>query len=138
MVDALDGNILKNVQINNTKSNVSVNTFNADSVLEFGYCTEFIIMLDKVFSAKMEKDFKAFLESIGDSIVVVADEELVKVLQHTRYELIKGTLEEEITGIICNTEKIRGGELFVCLKGECIDGHCLLIEFRKRCREATV
>ncbi|MDD7718508.1 MAG: UDP-N-acetylmuramoyl-L-alanyl-D-glutamate--2,6-diaminopimelate ligase [Eubacteriaceae bacterium] len=53
---------------------------------------------------------------------------LSKVLQHTRYELIKGTLEEEITGITCNTEKIRGGELFVCLKGECIDGHCLVRE----------
>ena len=53
------------------------------SDIKFGYCTEFIIMLDKVFSAKMEKDFKAFLESIGDSIVVVADEELVKVHVHT-------------------------------------------------------
>ena len=53
------------------------------SDIKFGYCTEFIIMLDKVFSAKLEQDFKAFLESIGDSIVVVADEELVKVHVHT-------------------------------------------------------
>lgn len=51
--------------------------------IKFGYCTEFIIMLDKAFNAKMEKDFKAFLESIGDSIVVVADEEIVKVHVHT-------------------------------------------------------
>ena len=51
--------------------------------IKFGYCTEFIILLDKAFNSKMEKDFKAFLESIGDSIVLVADEEIVKVHVHT-------------------------------------------------------
>ncbi|MBR6770799.1 MAG: DAK2 domain-containing protein [Lachnospiraceae bacterium] len=51
--------------------------------IRFGYCTEFIIMLSKPFNIKQEMDFKAYLESIGDSIVVVADEEVVKVHVHT-------------------------------------------------------
>ena len=55
----------------------------ANAEIKFGYCTEFIIMLNKVFNIKMEMDFKAYLESIGDSIVVVADEDVVKVHVHT-------------------------------------------------------
>ena len=55
----------------------------AAAEIKFGYCTEFIIMLNKVFNIKMEMDFKAYLESIGDSIVVVADEDVVKVHVHT-------------------------------------------------------
>ena len=48
--------------------------------IRFGYCTEFIIMLEKAYD---ELDFKAFLESIGDSIVVVSDDDIVKVHVHT-------------------------------------------------------
>ena len=55
----------------------------ANADIKFGYCTEFIIMLNKVFNIKTELDFKAYLESIGDSIVVVADEDVVKVHVHT-------------------------------------------------------
>ncbi len=55
----------------------------ASADIKFGYCTEFIIMLNKVFNIKTELDFKAYLESIGDSIVVVADEDVVKVHVHT-------------------------------------------------------
>lgn len=51
--------------------------------IKFGYCTEFIIMLDKEFDQKAEQEFKAYLESIGDSIVCVADDEIVKVHVHT-------------------------------------------------------
>ena len=51
--------------------------------IKFGYCTEFIIMLTRNFNIKQEIDFKAYLESIGDSIVVVADEDVVKVHVHT-------------------------------------------------------
>ncbi len=51
--------------------------------IKFGYCTEFIIMLNKTFNIKHEMDFKAFLESIGDSIVCVADDDVVKVHVHT-------------------------------------------------------
>lgn len=55
----------------------------ASADIKFGYCTEFIILLNKTFNIKTEIDFKSYLESIGDSIVVVADEELVKVHVHT-------------------------------------------------------
>ena len=55
----------------------------ANMEIKFGYCTEFIIMLSKTFNIKQEMDFKAYLESIGDSIVVVADEDVVKVHVHT-------------------------------------------------------
>ncbi len=55
----------------------------ANADIRFGYCTEFIIMLNKVFNIKAEMDFKAYLESIGDSIVVVADDDVVKVHVHT-------------------------------------------------------
>lgn len=51
--------------------------------IKFGYCTEFIIMTKKPMQQAEEQKFKAFLESIGDSIVVVADEEIVKVHVHT-------------------------------------------------------
>lgn len=51
--------------------------------IKFGYCTEFIILLSKTFNIKHEMDFKEYLESIGDSIVVVADEDVVKVHVHT-------------------------------------------------------
>lgn len=51
--------------------------------IRFGYCTEFIIMLDKTYNEETELDFKAFLESIGDSIVVVSDDDIVKVHVHT-------------------------------------------------------
>ncbi len=55
----------------------------AQTDIKFGYCTEFIIMLNRNFNIKQEMDFKAYLESIGDSIVVVADEDVVKVHVHT-------------------------------------------------------
>ncbi len=55
----------------------------ANADIRFGYCTEFIIMLNRVFNIKTEMDFKAYLESIGDSIVVVADEDVVNVHVHT-------------------------------------------------------
>lgn len=58
----------------------------ADAVQEeikFGYCTEFIINVEKKFDNGDELNFKAYLESIGDSIVVVADEDIVKVHVHT-------------------------------------------------------
>ena len=55
----------------------------AEAEIKFGYCTEFIIMLNKAFNKKNEKDFKAYLESIGDSIVCVADDDVVKVHVHT-------------------------------------------------------
>ena len=55
----------------------------AEADIRFGYCTEFIIKLEKEYTAQTEKEFKAYLESIGDSIVVVSDEDIVKVHVHT-------------------------------------------------------
>ena len=55
----------------------------ASADIKFGYCTEFIIMLEEEFTDDMETDFKTFLSSIGDSIVCVSDDEVVKVHVHT-------------------------------------------------------
>ncbi|MCD7818186.1 MAG: DAK2 domain-containing protein, partial [Lachnospiraceae bacterium] len=54
-----------------------------EAEIRFGYCTEFIIMLEKEYTDDTELAFKAFLESIGDSLVVVSDDGLVKVHVHT-------------------------------------------------------
>ena len=51
--------------------------------IKFGYCTEFIIMLEKEYTMDTEMEFKAYLESLGDSIVVVSDDDIVKVHVHT-------------------------------------------------------
>lgn len=51
--------------------------------IKYGYCTEFIIMLEKEYNMEKEHEFKAYLESIGDSIVVVSDDDIVKVHVHT-------------------------------------------------------
>lgn len=57
----------------------------AEADIKFGYCTEFIIMLDKELPEEEEHSFKEFLISIGDSIVLVADDEIVKVHVHTNH-----------------------------------------------------
>ena len=53
--------------------------------IKFGYCTEFIINLEKSYDDKTESEFKEYLESIGDSIVVVSDDDIVKVHVHTNH-----------------------------------------------------
>ena len=58
-------------------------TAEAEVDIKFGYCTEFIVLLNKPLNVKQEMDFKAFLESIGDSIVMVADDEICKVHVHS-------------------------------------------------------
>ena len=51
--------------------------------IKYGYCTEFIILTEKEFTEEDEHDFKAYLSSIGDSIVCVADDDVVKIHVHT-------------------------------------------------------
>ena len=85
MYNALIG---KEVDINipkSTSSNaVSGGATNVEDVdIKFGYCTEFIIMLEKKFDLIEENKMKSYLESIGDSIVCVADDDLVKIHVHT-------------------------------------------------------
>lgn len=70
----------ENSVASNSKPNMEVL---AEADIKFGYCTEFIILLSKPFNIKSELDFKTFLESIGDSIVCVADDDVVKVHVHT-------------------------------------------------------
>ena len=55
----------------------------AEADIKFGYCTEFIVVLDKKFTERDEVEFKSYLSSIGDSIVCVADDEIVKIHVHT-------------------------------------------------------
>lgn len=53
--------------------------------ITFGYCTEFIVMLEKEYNDELEAEFKEYLSSIGDSLVVVSDDELIKVHVHTNH-----------------------------------------------------
>ena len=58
-------------------------TAETEADIKFGYCTEFIIVLNQPLTEKQEHEYKNFLESIGDSIVCVADEDVVKIHVHT-------------------------------------------------------
>lgn len=87
MALALDGKLLNAVKVNVDASHApQVSSFNADSILEFGYCTEFILQLQnakvnpKTFDLKTITDF---LEENGDSIVAFKDDDIVKVHVHT-------------------------------------------------------
>lgn len=64
---------------------VTVNKVNAEDTadIKFGYCTEFIILTEKEITEDDEREFKKFLSSIGDSIVCVADDDVVKIHVHT-------------------------------------------------------
>ena len=71
------------IEASGTGSGVVKISQQTEQDIKFGYCTEFIIVLQKPLEEKEEMDFKAYLESIGDSIVVVADDEITKVHVHT-------------------------------------------------------
>jgi len=84
--DAFDGYMGKEIDLNFEKPKTAVSgkpVSAEESNIKFGYCTEFIIMLEKQFTEKDEHEFKEYLMSIGDSLVVVADDEIVKVHVHT-------------------------------------------------------
>lgn len=85
---ALDAFLGKEIDLSMTPEvetgrRVSATEAQTEAEIKFGYCTEFIIMLSKTFNIKAEMDFKAYLESIGDSIVCVTDDDIVKVHVHT-------------------------------------------------------
>ena len=75
---AVSGGTKKNAS---TMSSEEIDT----SHIKYGYCTEFIIMLEKEYNEETEAKFKEFLTSIGDSLVVVSDDEIVKVHVHTNH-----------------------------------------------------
>jgi DAK2 domain fusion protein YloV len=85
---AYDALLGKEVSLDNiTSNNLPSTGINIERIstedIKFGYCTEFIIMLEKEYSQKTEEEFKTYLESIGDSLVVVSDDDIVKVHVHT-------------------------------------------------------
>ncbi len=81
--DALIGKEVSLANLTETKSTgINIDRISSEDI-KFGYCTEFIILVEKEYNQKIELDFKAYLESIGDSIVVVSDEDIVKVHVHT-------------------------------------------------------
>ncbi len=81
----IDYSAIKPAEVKPIASNMVSSSYTAQAEMDikFGYCTEFIILLSKTFNIKHELDFKAYLESIGDSIVCVADDDVVKVHVHT-------------------------------------------------------
>ncbi|MHB8130023.1 MAG: DAK2 domain-containing protein [Mobilitalea sp.] len=85
---AYDALLGKEITFTNLSTNeIPKKSINIENIstgdIKFGYCTEFIIMLEKEYDMVTEDDFKAYLESIGDSIVVVSDDDIVKVHVHT-------------------------------------------------------
>ena len=84
MMDALEGKEI-DYSIEGAASEAKPVKISAqtEAEIKFGYCTEFIIMLEKEFTMDTELEVKAYLESIGDSIVVVADDDIVKIHVHT-------------------------------------------------------
>ena len=85
---AFDGFLGKEIDLTITEEQVTPGARAKESAQEevdikFGYCTEFIVILNKPLNVKQEIDFKGFLESIGDSIVMVADDEICKVHVHS-------------------------------------------------------
>ena len=82
-LDALQGKEIDYAFEAPRKENIVKISPQTETDIKFGYCTEFIIMLEKPFDERTEMDFKGFLESIGDSIVVVSDDDIVKVHVHT-------------------------------------------------------
>lgn len=82
--DAFLGKEIRYSEIAPTSSGGSVKAAPGDEAdIKFGYCTEFIILTEKEFTDKDEHEFKEYLSSIGDSIVCVADDDVVKIHVHT-------------------------------------------------------
>lgn len=85
----------------------------ASAEIKFCYCTQFLIMLNKPFNIRQENDFKEFLSTIGDSIVVVADDEIVKVHVHTNdpgLAMQKALRYGELTTIIIENMRLERDE----------------------------
>ncbi len=82
--DAFLGKEIDVTNVGGTGNAPKIDTESVDtSDIKFGYCTEFIVMLEKKYTMDDEHSFKTYLESIGDSIVVVSDDDIVKVHVHT-------------------------------------------------------
>ncbi len=125
---ALQGKKL-NFTIETDKPNLSAVSSSIDAQanqeIKFAYCTQFLIMLEKPFNNKKEKEFKAHLEGIGDSIVVVADDEIVKVHVHTNdpgLAMQKALTYGSLTTIIIENMKLERDEKISALKEKEMQG----------------
>jgi len=134
---AFDGLLGKadNIILANTEAKSSAKTVTGGNIssadidtshIKYGYCTEFIIMLEKEYNMDIEREFKEYLTSIGDSLVVVSDDDIVKVHVHTNHPglafergLTYGSLtsmkidnmrEEHREKVIHEQDKIRAAE----------------------------
>ncbi len=91
----------------------------ANQEIKFAYCTQFLIMLDTPITLQQENEFKSYLETIGDSIVVVADDEIVKVHVHTNdpgLAMQRGLTYGSLTTIIIENMKLERDEKISALK----------------------
>ena len=91
----------------------------ANQEIKFAYCTQFLIMLEHPFTENQETEFKSYLESIGDSIVVVADDEIVKVHVHTNdpgMAMQRGLTYGSLTTIIIENMRLERDEKISAMK----------------------
>lgn len=91
----------------------------ANQEIKFAYCTQFLIMLDTPITLQQENEFKSYLETIGDYIVVVADDEIVKVHVHTNdpgLAMQRGLTYGSLTTIIIENMKLERDEKISALK----------------------
>ena len=87
MAKALDGEFIKEEAVNTSSQTVIHQNFNANSELEYGYCTEFILQLQHKKVNIKDFDISVitnYLETLGDSIVALKDEDIVKIHVHTK------------------------------------------------------
>ena len=101
-----------------TASNPSIDA-QAEQEITFTYCTQFLIMLEHPFTENQETEFKSYLESIGDSIVVVADDEIVKVHVHTNdpgMAMQRGLTYGSLTTIIIENMRLERDEKISAMK----------------------
>ena len=87
ILEGLKGNVIELGDVVLSTKSSSANGAAREDIdtadIKFGYCTEFIVNINKEFTDKDEEEFKEFLTSIGDSLVCVADDEVVKIHVHT-------------------------------------------------------
>lgn len=85
MLDVFQGNDIAKAE-NGSVKNITIENFSStvgefDEVITFTYCTEFIVK--KNVGCKDSLALRAYLETIGDCVVVVEDDEIIKVHVHT-------------------------------------------------------
>jgi DAK2 domain fusion protein YloV len=88
----------------------------ASEDIKYGYCTEFMVHLEKEYTLSTEMEFKNYLESIGDSIVVVSDDDIVKVHVHTNdpgLAIQKGLTYGYLTNMKIDNMRVQHNEILI-------------------------